>query len=83
MVVSPVQTSDGSVVAHTRFLAPAFGAERVKLLGMPIQNELNIVTYGEHWNPYSILYNVTAFNNPALTKVMVDEEMRDFILEQR
>lgn len=79
MVVSPLHGSDGQIAAQTRFLAPAFEAERVRLLGMPLQDEVGIVTYEEHWNPYATLYNATSSAYSTPPKFMVDEETRDFI----
>lgn len=89
MVVQPSKDArTGEIVAVTSFLAPAFEVERVKLLGMPFDGNLRIVPWEEHWNPYQTLYEawevnaVNAFNViPVKPKprIMVDEEMRDFI----
>ena len=80
MIVRP-QTVDGEVKANTSFLVPSFEAERAELLDMPLDDEFVAITYEEHWNPYSTLRNSPTFpfftdRNP---KIMVDEEMRDFI----
>lgn len=65
------------------FLVPSFEEERARLLGMPFEERIETVTYEEHWNPYRALLESPLF--AAVTvhgrkpKVMVDEEMRDFI----
>ncbi|PQE05094.1 Xaa-pro dipeptidase protein [Rutstroemia sp. NJR-2017a BVV2] len=86
MIVSPRQDeSSGNVVATTTFLAPHFEEGRVRMLGMPFEEDLNVVTWEEHWNPYVTLlsnwYQTSGgeLGNGELPKVMVDEEMRDFI----
>lgn len=75
------QNVDGSTKAKTTFLVPSFEAARARLLHMPFEEPLEFVTYEEHWNYYSTLRDSYIFKpfisrNP---KVMVDEEMRDFI----
>ena len=80
MVVRPAK-ADGEVVANTTFLVPSFEEERAQLLDMPFEDEIETVTYEEHWDPYSTLLDSPVFSsfterNP---KIMVDEEMRDFI----
>lgn len=75
----------GEVKARTKFLAPSFEVERVRLLGMPFQageKELEIIGWEEHWNPYTTLRDSWWSSNETSTqspRVMVDEEMRDFI----
>ena len=82
MVVQPNVVS-GKVTATTNFLVPSFEAERARLLRMPFQDPIETVTYEEHWNPYTTLLDSTVF--ASLTeqglqpKIMVDDEMRDFI----
>jgi Xaa-Pro aminopeptidase len=79
MIVQPLlnQTS-GDVTANVTFLAPHFEVERVRLLGMPfLDDEVKIVPWEEHWNPYATLRN--SWGSDEDPKVMVDEEMRDFI----
>lgn len=81
MVVRPFETR-GGVVAKTTFLAPSFEIERARLLGMPFVEELSFVPWEEHWNPYETLLHAWALTGPAINrapKVMVDDEMRDFI----
>lgn len=81
MVVRPHQTASGHIVANTSFLVPAFEAERARLLKMPFAQDLDLITYEEYWNPYTTLRSSHAFGTHAIwmPKVMVDEEMRDFI----
>jgi Xaa-Pro aminopeptidase len=82
-------SSSRKIHARTRFLAPSFEVERAKLLGMPFDEELDFVPWEEHWDPYITLRN--SWQEPLqdaelldesqlrMPKVMVDEEMRDFI----
>lgn len=87
MVVQPQSSSEGEITATTTFLAPSFEVERARLLGMPFEESLKFVPWEEHWNPYETL--MEAWNSDLLAglrnppqrapKVMVDEEMRDFI----
>lgn len=78
MVVRPVRTQSGKVIANTTFLAPAFEAERARLLNMPFEGPISILPWEEHWNPYQTLYDAQLFTAKRPT-IMVDEEMRDFI----
>jgi Xaa-Pro aminopeptidase len=75
MIIQP----DGSNNAKTTFLVPNFEAERARLLGMPFADDEDItwVTYEEHWDPYATLASSKAL--PPSAKIVVDEEMRDFI----
>ncbi|KAJ5970183.1 uncharacterized protein N7479_000101 [Penicillium vulpinum] len=81
MVVRPVHDgATGNVKANTTFLCPSFEVERARLLGMPFSEELSIVPWEEHWDPYAALWQSDVFlglDRPA--RLMVDEEMRDFI----
>lgn len=82
LVIRPVKHVDGTVSANSTFLSPAFEAERARLLGMPFLEPLSIIEWEEHWNPYSTLLTSSLFADihpAAAPKVMVDEEMRDFI----
>lgn len=82
MIVKPYQTSSGGIISNTTFLVPSFEAERARLLQMPFpNNEIEVVTYEEHWNPYLTLLQSPLFaSHKSLSpKIMVDEEMRDFI----
>lgn len=81
MVVRPVQDQEtGQIRSNTTFLCPSFEAERARLLGMPFIDAIQIIPWEEHWNPYHTLQQSGAF--PGLNRrprLMVDEEMRDFI----
>ncbi|KAJ6133108.1 hypothetical protein N7471_008323 [Penicillium samsonianum] len=81
MVIRPFHDeATGNVKANTTFLCPSFEAERARLLGMPFSEEISIVPWEEHWNPYTTLQQsdvFLGFRRPA--RLMVDEEMRDFI----
>ncbi|KUJ21223.1 Creatinase/aminopeptidase [Mollisia scopiformis] len=82
MVVHPVVGHDGEVKAKTRFLCPSFEVERARLLGMPFDDELEFVSWEEHWNPYETLRENWNGDKSGIVKdpkVMVDDEMRDFI----
>ncbi|KAF7909790.1 uncharacterized protein EAF01_003508 [Botrytis porri] len=87
MVITPhFDTSLKRVVAKTSFLAPYFEEGRVRMLGMPFEEDLYIVTWEEHWDPYLTLlrdwHTVVGKKDVGSTqvpKVMVDEETRDFI----
>jgi Xaa-Pro aminopeptidase len=89
MIVRPsTNLKTGEIEASTSFLAPNFEVERARLLGMPFEGSLDFIPWEEHWNPYETLRrswkpefaiggDLTVQRIPA--KVMVDEEMRDFI----
>ncbi|KZL79164.1 metallopeptidase family m24 [Colletotrichum incanum] len=80
MVVLPIITSSGKVSAKTAFLSPHFEEGRVRMLGIPSrEEELDIVIWEEHWNPYETLLNSRLFNGRS-ARLMVDEEIRDFIV---
>ncbi|KAL8393906.1 hypothetical protein RB595_003604 [Gaeumannomyces hyphopodioides] len=85
MVVLPRATASGDVVAKTAFLAPRFEEGRVRMLGIPsAEPELDIVTWEEHRDPYETLLAshlmADAKRARPRPRVMVDEEMRDFIV---
>ncbi|KAL8281680.1 hypothetical protein RB600_005219 [Gaeumannomyces tritici] len=86
MVVLPrTSTATGDVAAKTAFLAPHFEEGRVRMLGIPsAEPELDVVTWEEHWNPYETLLAsrlmADAKSAGRRPRVMVDEEMRDFIV---
>jgi Xaa-Pro aminopeptidase len=90
MIIQPsLSTSNGIITARTSFLVPHFEVERARLLGMPFTEELNFIPWEEHWNPYSTLLSSWSYSPSPSTnsnfkkrdkpKVMVDDEMRDFI----
>ncbi|CAG8938031.1 unnamed protein product [Penicillium salamii] len=79
MIVHPQQDEHGTVTANTTFLCPSFEAERARLLGMPFDGPIQIVPWEEHWDPYATLQQASVFNSQRPPRLMVDEEMRDFI----
>ncbi|KAJ5614872.1 hypothetical protein N7528_008526 [Penicillium herquei] len=81
MIVRPVQDDhSGKISANTTFLSPAFEAERARLLGMPFTEPIQIVPWEEHWDPYQTLHQSEVFLGlNRQPRLMVDEEMRDFI----
>lgn len=85
LVLPEVSRTTGEVRAKTAFLAPHFEEGRVRMLGIPSRDpELDIVVWEEHWNPYTTLFKSPLFqgafdaDHPA--KLMVDEEIRDYIV---
>jgi len=82
MVIQPVKTDVDSATrkleANVTFLVPSFEEARARMLGMPFQSRIQTVTYEEHWNPYRRLFGSQTFASEK-PRVMVDEEMRDFI----
>lgn len=82
MIVQPiVDEGTREIRAKTTFLSPHFEEGRVRMLGMPFpkNEELEISVWEEHWNPYDTLLRTT-FKNASGIKIMVDEEMRDYIV---
>ncbi|KAI1138479.1 Prolidase/Aminopeptidase P-like protein [Hypoxylon sp. FL0543] len=86
MLILPLSSESGVVSAKTAFLAPHFEEGRVRMLGIPSREpELEIVTWEEHWDPYATLLKSRLFADPEARgrrkrpRLMVDEEMRDFI----
>ncbi|XHF98533.1 hypothetical protein AWENTII_002081 [Aspergillus wentii] len=81
MIVRPyIQPQTGEITAQTSFLCPSFEAERARLLGMPFVDSIDIIPWEEHWNPYKTLKLSNIFTDLQHTpRLMVDEEMRDFI----
>lgn len=80
LVVQPEHLPSGKVKAKSSFLCPSFEAERARLLGMPFAEAIDIIPWEEHWNPYETLKTAETFSrlrDPP--RLMVDEEMRDFI----
>ncbi|KAI1339420.1 Creatinase/aminopeptidase [Xylariaceae sp. FL0016] len=86
MVILPETSESGEVSAKTAFLSPHFEEGRVRMLGIPSKEaELDIVIWEEHWDPYATLLESSLFaNSSAATegrkpRLMMDEEIRDFI----
>src|SRR5206468_2135050 len=77
MLIEPhVNATTGVITAKTSLLSPHFEEGRVRMLGIPADGRLDIVTWEEHWNPYDTLRK-ELFGGRAGVKIMVDEEMRD------
>jgi Xaa-Pro aminopeptidase len=81
MIVRPIlDQTTGQVKANTTFLCPSFEAERARLLGMPFTEHIQIVPWEEHWDPYNTLQQSDVFGGVSrVPRLMVDEEIRDFI----
>lgn len=80
MLILPQVSPSGQVSAKTAFLSPHFEEGRVRMLGIPSrEDELDIVIWEEHWNPYETLLKSHLFNGRE-AKIMVDEEIRDYIV---
>jgi Xaa-Pro aminopeptidase len=80
MIMKSSVDDKGQVYAITTFLSPKFEEGRVRMLGIPAEDEkLDIVTWEEHWNPYETLKQ-ESFSNVEVPTVMIDEEMRDFVV---
>ncbi|CAM1502311.1 Fc.00g042950.m01.CDS01 [Cosmosporella sp. VM-42] len=81
MLILPQTSKDGTVSAKTAFLSPHFEEGRVRMLGVPSQeDELDIVIWEEHWNPYTTLLKSHLFGGRKNPKLMADEEIRDYIV---
>ncbi|KAI1458951.1 Prolidase/Aminopeptidase P-like protein [Annulohypoxylon moriforme] len=85
MLILPVISESGAISAKTAFLAPHFEEGRVRMLNIPSQeSELDIVIWEEHWDPYATLIQSRLFADFAAKdgkkpRLVIDEEMRDFI----
>lgn len=81
LIMPQISPDDGKVSAKTAFLSPHFEEGRVRMLGIPShESELDIVIWEEHWNPYTTLLESRLFKDIESPTLMVDEEMRDFIV---
>jgi Xaa-Pro aminopeptidase len=82
MVIQPHVFKDGSVRAKTTYLAPHFEEDRVRMLGIPANEKLDIVVWEEHWNPYETLLNTTFAHSKSSNGPLIstEEELRDFIV---
>lgn len=81
MIVQPETATDGSVTAKTSFLVPHFEQSRALLLPIPSsENDLDIIIWEESWSPYETLQNSTVFADKPNPTVMIDEDMRFFIV---
>ncbi|KAF2258662.1 Creatinase/aminopeptidase, partial [Lojkania enalia] len=79
MVIRPSKLLDGTFIANTSFLVPHFEEMRARLLNMPFEEEISTITYEEHWDPYTTLWESPIWEEKLSPILMVDEEMRDFI----
>ncbi|OTA99428.1 hypothetical protein M426DRAFT_325137 [Hypoxylon sp. CI-4A] len=80
MLILPLTSESGTVSAKTAFLAPHFEEGRVRMLGIPSrESELDIVIWEEHWDPYATLLESHLFADIPSPRLIIDEEMRDFI----
>ncbi|OTA67060.1 Prolidase/Aminopeptidase P-like protein [Hypoxylon sp. EC38] len=86
MLILPLRSHSGAISAKTAFLTPHFEEGRVRMLGIPSrESELDIVTWEEHWDPYTTLLQSHLFaysqskGRKRRPRLMIDEEMRDFI----
>jgi hypothetical protein len=79
MVVQPFVQDEDTVTAKTTYLAPHFEEDRIRRLGIPSESALHIITWEESSNPFSELL-AKAFGDGKGHSVVVDEEMRDFIV---
>ncbi|PMD34204.1 Creatinase/aminopeptidase [Hyaloscypha variabilis F] len=83
MIIQPSYSSTGEIQARTRFLIPSFEVRRAQLLNMPLEGKTQYIAWEEHWNPYlTLLESWDAEGEESKRKkpkVMVDDEMRDFI----
>jgi Xaa-Pro aminopeptidase len=83
MIIQPsLNASTNEVGGKMSFLAPSFEVGRVRMLGIPVSEEaqeLEILGWEEHWNPYETVRD-GLFVGKKNVKVMVDEELRDFIV---
>ncbi|KAI1359428.1 peptidase M24, structural domain-containing protein [Xylaria arbuscula] len=86
MLILPIVSPSGHISAKTAFLAPHFEEGRVRMLGIPSrEDDLDIVIWEEHWDPYATLFEsriFASFNSTTgrrAPKLLVDEELRDFI----
>lgn len=86
MLILPLISESGVISAKTAFLAPHFEEGRVRMLGIPSREaQLDIITWEEHWDPYATLLRSHLFakfgklDDGRKPKLMIDEEMRDFI----
>lgn len=79
MIIRPQTLSTGEVVANTSFLVPHFEETRARLLHMPFKEDIHTITYEDHWNYYTTLWLSEIWGSKISPKLMVDEEMRDFI----
>jgi Xaa-Pro aminopeptidase len=79
MIIRPQTLPNGDITANTSFLVPHFEETRAKFLDMPFEDEIHTITYEEHWNYYTTLYTSNIWSDILSPKLMVDDEIRDFV----
>ncbi|KAI8949225.1 peptidase M24, structural domain-containing protein [Xylaria longipes] len=86
MLILPEVSQSEGTSAKMAFLAPHFEEGRVRMLGIPSrEDELDIVIWEEHWDPYDTLLKSHVFaglggiTKRRVPRLMIDEEVRDFI----
>lgn len=79
MIIRPEPLENGTIIANTSFLVASFEEGRARLLDMPFEEEINTITYEEHWDYYATLYTSEIWGDKLSPVLMVDEEMRDYI----
>jgi len=62
----------------TTFLISSFEADQGKLLGIPFEKPIELVTYEDDWNPYETLLDSNIFSPSLHPNTMIDGDMRDF-----
>ena len=63
------------------FLVPKFEEERARRIEIPTENgmKMQMVTYEEHWDPYATLRSQDFWQSNQ-SRIMVDDEMREFVV---
>lgn len=82
VIETDISLMNGEVGGKMSFLAPAFEVGRVRMLEIPVEDEkepLEIIRWEEHWDPYATLRD-RLFAGKKGVNVMVDEELRDYIV---
>ncbi|KAI7634611.1 Creatinase/aminopeptidase, partial [Hortaea werneckii] len=81
IIVQPQLSDSGEIVARTSILAPAFEVGRVRMLGIPGFTEGDrVIGWEEHWDPYKTLRKSGLFTEDGDVLLMMDEEIRDYIV---
>ncbi|RMY15677.1 hypothetical protein D0867_06754 [Hortaea werneckii] len=81
IIVQPQLSASGEIVARTSILAPAFEVGRVRMLGIPgFTDRDRVIGWEEHWDPYETLRKSELFAEDGDVLLMMDEEIRDYIV---
>jgi len=79
MIIMP-DSNPSNAPVRTAFLTPSFEEGRARMLGIPSTGPLEIIPWEEHWDPFKTLRDSGLFRHlSSPPKLMVDEELRDFI----